>query len=187
MTDDASAGNDGKAETGREQRLKKAANRPDLDADALERAHEDARFTMEQTLQSFSDLSGKAFRLIRLNALVLTILVAIASQVSVGRYVNVPSVASLLLFIGSAVFGLIAYLTTTFNKGFDETTFEKLITYRLRHQEYLKLVLVHGYPEWIADGIAKVNRKEIWVRRSLVAFIAGISTLLVGILIALYQ
>lgn len=58
MTDDAPAESDDGEATERERRLQKAAERCDHDADALERAHEDARFTMEQTLQSFSDLSG---------------------------------------------------------------------------------------------------------------------------------
>ena len=186
MTDDASAGNDGKARMGRERRLQKAAERRDHDADALERAHEDAQLTLDQTLQSFSDLSGKAFRLIRLNALVLTILVAITSQITVSRFVNVPSVASLLLFLWSGTAALFAYLTTTFNRGFEATTFEKAVKYRLRKTEYLRWVLVQGYPKWIADGAEKVNRKELWIRRSLVAFIAGITALLAGILFTLY-
>lgn len=174
-------------ETERERRLQKAAQRRDLDPDALERVHEDAQFTMEQTLQLFSDLSGKAFRLIRLNAVVLTILVAIASQITVRRFVNVPSVASLLLFIGSAAFALFGYLTTTYNRGFDATAFERSVEYRLRQTEYLKWVLMKGYPEWIAEGAEKVNRKELWIRRSLVACIAGIATLLVGILFTIYR
>lgn len=182
---DGSAENDDAEETERERRLKKATEREDLDADALERAHEDAQFTMEQTLQSFSDHSGKAFRLIRLNALVLTILVAIASQTTVSRLINVPSVASILLFIWSAVFALFAYLTTTFNRGFDASTLDKPTKYRLRETEYLVWILTRAYPKWIADGAEKVNQKERWIRRSLIAFIAGITTLIVGILFTL--
>lgn len=186
MSEEANArSDDGRAED-REQRLRKAIERREFDADALERAHEDARFTAEQTLQSFSNLSDKAFRLIRLNAVVLTILVAIASQISVGRYVNVSSVASLLLFVWSALFALIGYLTTTFNRGFDASIFDKPSRYRLRETEYLNWILTRAYPKWIADGVEKVNRKERWVRRSLVAFIAGMTTLTVGILFTLY-
>lgn len=183
---DGNAENDDAKETERERRLKKATEREDLDADALERVHEDARFTVEQTLQSFSDLSGKAFRLIRLNSIVLTILVAIASQTTVRRFVNVASVASLLLFIWSAVFALFAYLATTFNRGFDANILGKPAKYRLREAEYLTWTLSRAYPKWIADGVEKVNQKERWIRRSLVAFIAGITTLIVGILFTFY-
>jgi len=186
MTDDASAGTDDGESTTREARLERAAKRRDFDADALERAHEDARFTLAQTLQLFSDLSGKAFRLIRLNALVITILVAVASQVRVRTYVNVLSVASVLLLLWSSLLALAAYLTTTFNRGFDAAAFDHFVGYRLREDEYLAWVLTRAYPRWIADGTVKVNRKERWIRRSLVAFIAGITTPVAGILFGLY-
>lgn len=84
------------------------------------------------------------------------------------------------------MFALFAYLTTTFHRGLNAVVFEKLFRYKLREKEYLNWILTQGYPEWIADGIEKMNRKEIWIRRSLVAFIAGITTLLVGILFTVY-
>lgn len=185
MTEEGTAHSE-EATSSRAERLKRAKARRESDLDALELAHSDAQFTMEQTLRSFANLSGKAFRLIRLNAVVITILVAIASQVRIERYVSVLSVASLLLFISSALCALVAYLTTTFNRGFDGETFEKLVTYKVRETEYLNWVLTSGYGEWIGDSAEKVHRKERWVRLSLVAFIAGITTLLGGILLTLY-
>lgn len=160
--------------TNRERRLRKAAQRQDLDADALERAHEDAQFTMEQTLQLFSDLSDEAFRPVRLNAVVLTILIASASQVEVESYVNVFSVAAVFLFVGSALFALGGYLITTVHRGIDTETFDRLTAYKLREEEYLNWILTLGYPEWIESGVAKVDRKEQWLRRSLVALLAGL-------------
>ena len=141
---------------------------------------------LEQTLHLFSDLSDKAFRLVRLNALVLTILLAITSQVRVARFVNLLSVASLLLFLASSLFALVGYMTTTIDRGISTGTFDKLTTYKLRKKEHLNWVLTLGYPKWIADGIEKVDMKEKWIRRSLVAFIAGITTLLAGILFTIY-
>lgn len=185
MTDGNAESDDG-AVTERERRLKKATEREDLDADALERAHEDAHLVLEQTLQLFSDLSDKAFRLVRLNALILTILVAVASQVRVEDYVNVFSVASVLLFVTSILFALIGYMMTTVDRGIDTATFGKLTEYKLRKSEYLNWVLTLGYPKWISDVIENVETKEQWVRRSLVAYLAGTTTLLVGILFALY-
>lgn len=174
------------ATTERQRRLKRAAKRRDLDADALERAQEDAHLVLEQTLQLFSDLSDKAFRLVRLNALVLTILIAVASQVRVVNYVNVLSVASLLLFVTSTLFALVGYLITTVDRGIDAATFTKLTEYKLRRSEYLHWVLTLGYPKWIGDAVEKADTKEQWIRRSLVALLAGIATLLGGILFAVY-
>jgi Ca2+/Na+ antiporter len=186
MTEDGPAESDDGESTTREARLERAAKRRDFDADALERAHEDARFTLTQTLQLFSDLSGKAFRLIRLNALVITILVAVASQVRVRTYVNVLSVASLLLFVASTLFALVGYLVTTVDRGIDAATFDKLTEYKLRESEYLNWILTLGYPKWIDDVVEQIETKERWIRRSLVAFLAGITTLLVGILFGVY-
>lgn len=187
MTDEANAEGEGNGETAsRERRLKRVADERNLDVRALESAQADARFTLEQTLELFGDLSEKSFRLIRLNALVLTLLVAIASQVTVMRYINVSSVAAVLLFVGSALFALVGYMITAVNRGFGAMTFEKLTRYRLRKKEYLTWILTLGYPEWITDGIEKADRKERWVRRSLIAFFAGIVTLLGGILMTIY-
>jgi hypothetical protein len=112
--------------------------------------------------------------------------IGIASQITVSRFVNVPSVASILLFLGSSAFALVAYLTTTFNRGSEASIFEKPSRYRLEETEYLHWILTRAYPKWIADGVEKVNQKERWIRRSLIAFIAGITTLVVGILFTLY-
>ncbi|WP_132060558.1 hypothetical protein [Halorussus amylolyticus] len=177
---------EGEQSKGREKRLQKAVERRTVDADALDSAHEDARLVLEQTLRLFSDLSNEAFRLIRLNALVITILVAVTSQVTVRLYSNVSSVASLLLFVASTAFALAGYMTTTVNRGIDTRTFGKLTTYKLDQTEYLNWVLTLGYPKWIADGVRKTDRKEQWIRRSFVAFFAGFATLLAGILLSLY-
>lgn len=181
------AGGDAHDETvAREERLRKAAERRELDPDALERAHEDAQLVLEQTLQLFSDLSDKAFRLVRLNALILTMLIAIASQVHVREYANTLSVAAILLFVTSSLFALVGYLSTAVDRGIHTGTFDKLTTYKLREDEYLNWVLTLGYPEWIGDAVTKAEYKEQWVRRSLVAFLAGTAALLAGILFALY-
>jgi len=57
---------------GRKRELREVAKQREPDPEALERAHSDAQLVLEQTLETFSDLSDKAFRLIRLNGLVLT-------------------------------------------------------------------------------------------------------------------
>lgn len=169
-----------------QRRLERAAKRRDLDADALGRAHEDAHLVLEQTLQLFSDLSDEAFRLVRLNALVVTILIGIVSQVRTPTHVNVFSVASVLLFVASALFGLAGYLITTVDRGIGTTTFAKLTEYKLRETEYLNWVLTLGYPKWIGNAVERVETKERWIRRSLVAFLAGLATLLVGIFFGVY-
>ena len=133
--------------TWRERRLRKAAEQRELDSDALERAHVDAQLVLEQTLHLFSDLSDEAFRLVRLNALVLTILLAITSQVRVARFVNLLSVASLFPFVASSLFALVGYMTTTIDRGIDTETFDKLTTYKLRKKEYLNWILTLGYPK----------------------------------------
>lgn len=168
-----------------EQRLELASQR-ELDARALGHAHGDAQVVLEQTLQTFADLSDKAFRLVRLNGLVITILIAIASQVELKAYANIPSVASLLLFISSTLFAVLAYKIQTIDGGISTEAFQKLTAYKLREKEYLNWVLTLGYPLWITDGVRKSNQKEQWIRYSLLAFLGGIVMLLAGMLLSLY-
>ncbi|WP_276301632.1 hypothetical protein [Halorussus lipolyticus] len=113
-------------------------------------------------------------------------LIAIASQVRVREYVNILSVAAILLFVTSSVCALVGYLSTAVDRGIHTGTFDKLTTYKLREDEYLNWVLTLGYPDWIGDAVTKAEYKEQWVRRSLVAFLAGTAALLAGILFALY-
>lgn len=169
------------------QRLEQASEQRNLDTEALGHAHSDAQLVLEQTLESFSNLSDKAFRLIRLNGLVVTILVAMSSQIPVEKYLNVSLVASVTSFIASASFAVVAYRIQTVDGGIRTEAFQKLTQYKLREKEYLDWVLTKGYPKWIIDGVRKTNRKDRWIRYSLFAFAIGIVTLLAGTLLTLYR
>jgi hypothetical protein len=170
-----------------ERRLRKATQRTELDSDALRRAHEDAQFVLEKTFQMWSHHSEKAFRLIRLNAIVLTILIAVSSLVPVARYRNVATVTSLLFFIGSALLALVGYRPPNAIYGLHPNVFEKLTEYKLREGEYLNWILTLGYSAWIAEDIRRLSRNERWIRLSLIAFLIGVLTLLTGIVVATYQ
>ncbi|MFC7079968.1 hypothetical protein [Halorussus caseinilyticus] len=171
----------------REAKLKQVAEERDLDPDALERAHSDAQLVLEQTLQTFSDLSDTAFRLVRLNGLVLTILVAVSSNVrNLRTYVNVLSVGAVLLFIGSAFFATLSYTRQTVDGGVSTDAFDKLTEYKLREDEYLNWVLTLGYPKWIENGVEKSDEKEQWIEYSLLAFLGAIMMLLGRMLLSIY-
>lgn len=145
----------------REEKLLEATEQRNADPDALKHAHIDAQFVLEQTIQTFSDLSDKAFRLIRLNGLVLTILVAILSNVqNTPEYVNIPSVAAVLLFLSSTLFAIRGYMTQTFDSGVSTDVFETLRKFKLRETEYLNWILTRGYPQWIETGATKTDNKE---------------------------
>ena len=166
-------------------RLERAKQR-NLDPAARERAQSDAQFVLKQSLETFSGLSDKAFRLIRMTGLVSTVLVAAASQVNVANYSNTLTVGSVLLFTSSVFFAVLGYMTETVDSGVSVEVFHTLATYRLREGEYLHWILTMGYPEWIEDGIQKSDRKERWIRYSLVAFLAGLSMLVSGMLLPIY-
>lgn len=168
-----------------EQRLERAKQR-DFDSAALVRAQSDAQFVLQRTLETFSELSDKAFRLIRMNGLVITVLIAAASQVNVPTYTNTLTVGSVILFIGSVFFAVLAYMTQTVDGGVNVGAFRKLATYRLKEVEYLHWILTNGYPEWIENGVEKGNRKERWIRSSLIAFLAGFTMLISGMLLTIY-
>ncbi|USZ68219.1 hypothetical protein NGM10_00400 [Halorussus salilacus] len=170
----------------RTRRLERASTNRSLDTDALAHARADAQVVLEQTIQTFTDLSDKAFRLVRLNGLVVTIVIAISSQIETKAYVNVASLASILLFICSALFAIIGYRIRTIDGGISTDAFQKLTSYKLREKEYLNWVLTLGYPKWIADGVQKTNRKERWIGYSLLAFLGGMAMLLAGTFLAIY-
>lgn len=132
-------------------------------------------------------LSEKAFRLFRLNAIVLTILIAVSSLVPLARYRNVATVTSLVFFTGSALLALIGYRSPIMVYGIDPDSFEKLTTYKLREEEYLNWILTLGYSARIAEDMRRFARNERWIRLSLVAFLTGLLTLLAGIVVATYQ
>lgn len=171
----------------RRDKLKRVAEERQPDPDALERGHSDAQLVLERTLETFSDLSDEAFRLIRLNGLVVTILVAVASNVRELRsFVNILSVGAVLLFIGSIFFAIVSYTIQTVDSGVSTEAFNKLTEYKLREDEYLNWVLTLGYPKWIDSGVERRDKKEEWVEYSLIAFSAGITMLLGGMLLSIY-
>lgn len=172
----------------REQKLKRVAEQREPDPKALQRAHSDAQLVLEQTLETFSDLSDKAFRLIRLNGLVLTVLVAVSSNVQdIQLYINTPSVSSILLFISSILFAVLGYMTRTVDGGVSTNAFDKLAEYNLREDEYLNWILTLGYPKWIDNGVEKSDTKEQWIEYSLIAFLGGITMFLAGMLFTIYS
>lgn len=162
------------------------AQRRSLESIMLRRSRADAQLVLERVLDAFSGLSETAFRLVRMNALVLTILVATAAQVRTVRYLNTLTVASVVLFVASVVFALVGYTTRRVDLGIGPGAFEKAVAYRLREDEYLQWILTKGYGRWIERAVEKGNRRERWVRYSLTAFLAGITTLVAGTVMSLY-
>lgn len=173
-------------ETTRGDEIMEHVERRSLDPETLRRTHEDAKLTLRRNLETFTGLSEMAFRLVRMNALVVTIVVAAASQVRTGRYLNALTVAAVLLFVASVVLALVGYTNRRVDTGVGGPVFEKAVAYRLREDEYLEWVLTEGYARWIERAVEKSDRKERWVRYSLTAFLAGITSLTAGTVMSLY-
>lgn len=153
----------------------------------LRRAHSDAQLVLARTLDTFADLSRLAFRLIRVNALVMTILLAGTTQVRTSYYVNVLTIGAVALFVISVLFALLSYTSRRIESGVGPAVLKIVSGYRLSEAEYLDWVLTEGYGNWIERGIAENDYREQWVRYSLVAFLAGMVALIGGTILSLYR
>jgi cell shape-determining protein MreD len=85
---------------------------------------------LERTLDTFGALSEMACRLIRVNALVMTILVAGASQVRTVRYLNPLTVGAVLLFVASALFAVVSYTSRRIEGGVGPAVLETTVSPR---------------------------------------------------------
>jgi hypothetical protein len=176
----------GSESTSSDEETAVTVTRREPEAPTLRRAQADAQLVLERTLDTFTELSETAFRLIRVNSLVMTILLAGASQVRTARYLNALTVGAVVLFVVSVLFAVVSYTSRRIESGVGPDVFETAVRYRLSEAEYLDWMLSEGYGNWIERGIAENDYRERWIRYSFVAFLTGMVALIGGTILSLY-
>lgn len=154
------------------------------DIETLRRLTDDSQKVLDHQLTKFGDLSTKAIQLVQVNGLIITILVAASSQVTLTDYLNLVSGGSVVLFGISTVFAALAYRTDAIDVGHGTMVIDTTLSRGLDEGEYLHWLLSDLYPELIEDATDSVNRKGHWLSIAIRAFLAGLVTLPAGILLA---
>lgn len=181
MADEESDSTQGSTNTGMERSL----DSPQLNAETLKLLRNDLQRTHQEALTNATELSTKATKIIQLNGLILTILVSVASQVTLSEYLNVGTLISVVAFICSMLIAGIAFRNQSIKMGPRKPVAEDTIENNFSEIQYLLHITYRGYADWIEDANEVIDERSKFVQWAIYSFVLGIIALLVGIVLSL--
>lgn len=161
------------------------AKREEYDEESLRRLHQDFKFTLNQHLSGFSEISERAGRLFRFNGLVVTILIAVGSQINYNDFLNNEVKSGIALLLFSALIGLGGQLLQSVRVGTGPNDFAVHDKAKLREHEYIRWIISTGYIDWIETARRKSKRKARIVTAGYLLSIVGLILIIWGIYLVL--
>lgn len=154
-----------------------------FDDDALELMREDASKTVERLMQKHDAHQKKAIQMVQLNGVVISILVAGASQIQIQSGLNLFLYLGPALFLASAVSSGIALKGHKLSAGLNPDQIEQHLEAELTKTQYLLWYLVVFYDNAIDSLYEKTSIRAKWIRGSVYAFLGALCATTVGIII----
>jgi len=156
------------------------------DIETLRQLHSDAQRVLDEEIQTFSDLSSKAIQLAQVNGLILTILIAVANQVSVTAYLNILTGLGTVFLLVSTVLSVWAYSTHEIDVGIGPGVIDRTLEKRPSEAEYRYWILSGVYKDSMADAKMRADKKGTKVRWAICSFLGGLLTIFAGIFHSLH-
>jgi len=156
---------------------------PEFNDGALELMREDASKTIERLMRKHDAHQKKAIQMVQLNGVVVSLLVAAASQIQIQNSLNCFLYIGPALFLGSGVFSGIALRGHTISAGITFDQIKQNVEADLTRTQYLLWYLYEFYEDATDSLYEGINTRAKWIRRSVYSFLGGLAVTTVGIII----
>jgi hypothetical protein len=140
----------------------------------MEYAREDATQTLERVIAKHEGHGKRAIQLVQVNGIVLSILIAAASQVQLAQFPTIFLVIAPLLFLVSGGIALYAYRSQTLPIGLPADEAQKILNHELSADQYLYWYLSNHYEELITTVVTKTNTRAAYVEWAIIVFFVGL-------------
>lgn len=149
---------------------------------AMEYAREDATQTLERAIAKHEGHGKRAIQLVQVNGIVLSILIAAASQVQVAQFSTIFLITTPLLFLFSGGVALYAYRSQTLPIGLPAAEVQKILDNELSADQYLYWYLSNHYEELIGTVVSKTSTRAAYVEYAIILFFAGLLVTIGGVI-----
>ncbi|WP_125920003.1 hypothetical protein [Haloparvum sedimenti] len=169
-----------------ESKSEQEINLSDRDPESYKRALEDARLTHANQLEAYNDVNERAWRVVKLNGIISTILIAAITN----SQNFIPTEGSLLLIfaigglliIASTVLAMIGQRAKYVSLGPEPEFYQRVRELNSPEIEYL-IGTLRGYEGWIEDIGEKTENNSTKVSCAMYLSLLGVGIILVGTII----
>lgn len=150
------------------------------DLETLRTVQQDINQTLERHLQALPAISNKALQIIRLNGIILTILLAVSSQVeNIEIYLNLLTGIGLVSLGLSTIVALVGYRSVEATIGLGANDIEFILRTKMKEEEYLKRS-ISDTARWVEQAERKNAKMSRIVKCSLRIFVFGLLLTVIG-------
>jgi len=152
------------------------------ETEALRLTHGDAKSAIERGLNKHGDHASKSIKMVQINGIVISILVAGASQMKFSTYVYIlTGLGAVFLFL-SSFFALRAYTSQSLSIGISSEDIDRINRNNLSENQYLIWYLTEYYPDAIGEIKRKIEKRADNVEYSIYAFFVGLLSIASGVI-----
>lgn len=156
------------------------------DVEALRAVRDEARDSLNKTIEAIEEKDDKAISTVRLNLLLIGIVITAASSLpSSLHYANWFTLTGVLLLTISTFIGMWAYTYTDYTPGITSDYIEELERERYTEQEWLRW-MNQRYQQWIQTATRSESIEATKLGRTHVLQIIGVALLILGATAGLY-
>ena len=150
---------------------------------ALQLTHDDAKSAIERGLNKHGDHASKSIKMVQINGIVISILVAGASQITFSRYTYIlTGLGAVSLFL-SSFFALRAYTSQSLSIGISSEDIGRINNNNLSEEQYLFWYLTEYYPDAVDEIKEKIEKRADNVGYSIYTFFIGLLFIAAGVII----
>lgn len=170
------------------QETSSQTSEPGYDIETYRHALTEARRTLDQQLNAFNDVNGKAWRIIQLNGIIATVYIAAVANALDG--LDFTPIPASILILGLVLMGLSAYFAATgqdvekITIGQGSDAFESVRENDPSEIAYLYKTL-EDYEQWIKEANTKTDQNGEVVNRAKWLLIGGVVLITAGTVIAI--